>query len=87
MDKRDSRAKEDEWEDVRYLARFCVNVIVMVELILRIGLMLFVLLVWLGGWIELFECYGINPMYGLIIGLLTFILMLWVRKKIAGRIW
>lgn len=87
MGERDSRTNEDEWEDVKYLARFCVSVIVMVELILRIGLMLFILMAWLGCWIGLFEYSGINPMYGLIMGLLTFVLMLWVRKKIAGRIW
>jgi len=87
MGERDSRTNEDEWEDVKYLARFCVSVIAMTELILRIGLMLFILMAWLGCWIGLFECYGINPMYGLIVGLLTFVLMLWVRKKVAGRIW
>jgi len=48
MGERDSRTNEDEWEDVKYLARFCVSVIVMVELILRIGLMLFILMAWLG---------------------------------------
>ena len=87
MDKRDSRTNEDEWEDVKYLARFCVNVMMMAEAMLRLGIILFVLLAWLGMWIGLFECYGINPMYGLVIGSLTFILIVWIRKKIAGKIW
>ena len=77
----------EECEDVKYLARFCVDVIVMAEVMLRLGIMLFVLLAWLGSWIGLFECYGINPMYGLVAGLLTFVLMVWVRRKTAGRIW
>ncbi len=87
MDKRDLRANEDEWEDVKYLARFCVNIMMMTEAMLRLGIILFVLLLWLGMWIGLLECYGINPMYGLIMGLLTFVLTMWVRKRIAGRIW
>ena len=87
MDKHDSRTNEDEWADVKYLARFCVNVIMLGEVMLRLGIGLFFLMAWLGSWIGLFECYGINPIYGLVAGLLTLVLMVWVRKKIAGRIW
>ena len=87
MDKHDLRTKEDEWADVKYLARFCVNVITMAEAMLRLGILLFTLLIWLGSWIGLFECCGINPMYGLVVGVLTFILVVWVRKRISGKIW
>ena len=87
MSKHDLRTNEDEWEDVKYLARFCVDVIVTVEVLLRLAVMLFVLMAWLGCWIGLFECYGINPYYGLVVGLLMFVLMVWVWKMIAGRIW
>jgi hypothetical protein len=87
MNKHDLRTNEDEWEDVKYLARFCVNVIVMAEVMLRLAVMLFALMIWLGLWIRLFECCGINPYYGFVVGLLMFVLMVWVGKRIGRRIW
>ena len=48
MDKHDLRTSEDKWEDVKYLARFCANVIAMAEILLRLLLMLFFLILWLG---------------------------------------
>jgi len=88
MDKRDLRTSEDEWEDVKYLARFCANVIAMAEILLRLLLMLFFLILWLGCWIGLFEHCGLNPYHGLVVGLVVLVMVLWVRKRVVkGKIW